>query len=194
MLEEAEREDDAPRIVDATLDDSFDASTFVARFSRNPNWWGGQTPLDSIELRGFADLSTAITAMQSRDIDVIQQFTVLAGGSLLDDGNFTVLTPPAATHRQVWFNTQQSQFSDKRLRQAIAYCLDRPQMVETLFAGRAEVANDHPVLSSLPFYDPDAVEQRGRVELFRRQAQSFAAIGDSFLQVRLDRRDRLAYA
>jgi peptide/nickel transport system substrate-binding protein len=138
--------------------DSFDASTFVTRFVRNPDWWGGQTPLDSIELRGFADLSTAITAMQSRDIDVIQQFTVLAGSGLLDDDNFTVLTPPAATHRQVWFNVDK--ITDKRVRQAVAWAVDRQFMVDTLFQGRAELGNDHPVLSSLPFYDPDAVEQR----------------------------------
>lgn len=155
--------------------DSFDPSTFVTRFVRNPDWWGGQTPLDSIELRGFADLSTAITAMQSRDIDVIQQFTVLAGSGLLDDANFTVLTPPAATHRQVWFNTQQSQFTDKRLRQAIAWGLDRQFMVDTLFQGRAEVGNDHPVLSSLPFYDPDAVEQR--VQDLEMSAQLLADAG-----------------
>jgi peptide/nickel transport system substrate-binding protein len=140
--------------------DSFDASTFVTRFVRNPDWWGGQTPLDSIELRGFADLSTAVTAMQSRDIDVIQQFTVLAGSGLLDDANFTVLTPPAATHRQVWLNVEK--VTDKRVRQAIAWAVDRQFMVDTLFQGRAEVANDHPVLSSLPFYDPDAVEQRAQ--------------------------------
>lgn len=140
--------------------DDFDASTFVARYSRNPEWWGGQTPLDTIELRGFADLSTAITAMQSRDIDAIQQFTVLAGGGLLDDPDFTTLTPPASTHRQVWFNTQQGQFGDPMVRQALAWGVDREQMIQTLFADRAEVGNDHPVLSTLPFYDPDAVEQR----------------------------------
>lgn len=140
--------------------DDFDASTFVSRFVRNPNYWGAQPSIESTELRGFADISTAITAMQSRDIDVIQQFTVLAGGSLLEDPNFTVLTPPASTHRQVWFNTQQGQFTDLRLRQAVAWAVDRPFMVETLFQGRAEVGNDHPVLSSLPFYDPDAVPQR----------------------------------
>lgn len=140
--------------------DSFDASTFVTRFVRNPDWWGGQTPLDSTELRGFADLSTAVTAMQSRDIDVIQQFTVLAGSGLLDDANFTVLTPPAATHREVWFNVEK--ITDKRVRQAIAWAVDRQFMVDTLFQGRAEVGNDHPVLSSLPFYDPDAVEQRSQ--------------------------------
>jgi len=148
--------------------DNFDASTFVTRFVRNPNWWGGQTPLDSIELRGFADLGTAIAAMQSRDIDVIQQFTVIAGQSLLEDSNFTILTPPSSTHREVWFNVQQSQFSDVRLRQALAWGIDRQFMVDTLFQGRAEVGNDHPILSSLPFYDPDAVPQR---ELDAEQAQ-----------------------
>lgn len=140
--------------------DSFDASTFVTRFVRNPNYWGPRPAIESTELRGFADLSTAITAMQSRDIDVIQQFTVLAGGSLLEDDGFTVLTPPASTHRQVWLNTQQGQFTDVRLRQAVAWAVDRPFMVETLFQGLGEIGNDHPVLSSLPFYDPDAVPQR----------------------------------
>ena len=141
---------------------SFDPTTFVVRFERNADWWGGSTPLDTIELRGFQDLGTAVTAMTSRDIDAIQQFTVIGGEGLLADDSFTVLTPPAATHRQVWFNTQQGQYTDKLIRRAMAYCLDREEMVTTLFNGRAEIANDHPVLSSLPFFDPDAVEQRSR--------------------------------
>ena len=156
--------------------DSFDASTFVTRFVRNPNYWGPQPAIESTELRGFADISTAITAMQSRDIDVIQQFTVLAGGSLLEDPNFTVLTPPASTHREVWMNTQQSQFSDQRLREAIAWAVDRPFMVETLFQGRGEVGNDHPILSALPFYDPDAVPQRERDLERARQLLSDAGV------------------
>jgi peptide/nickel transport system substrate-binding protein len=156
--------------------DSFDASTFVAKFRRNPDWWGGQTPLDTVELRGFADIGTQVTAMQSRDIDVIQQFSVLGGEGLLSDTGFTILTPPAATHRQVWFNTQQSQFTDKRLRLAMAWTLDRQQMVDTLFAGRAEIANDHPVLSSLPFFDPDAVPQRTRDIEMAKQFLSDAGV------------------
>jgi peptide/nickel transport system substrate-binding protein len=35
-------------------------------------------------------------------------------------------------------------------------------MVSTLFQGRATIANDAPVSPTLPFYDPDAVEQRSR--------------------------------
>ncbi len=142
--------------------DDWDASTFVAKFVRNPNWWGGTPPLEGVELRGFADISTAVTAMQSRDIDAIQQFPVIGGEGLLNDSNFTVLSPPSANHRQVWFNTQQGQFTDPLVRQALAWTLDRPQMVDTLWAGRAEIGNDHPVLSTLPFYDADAVPQRVR--------------------------------
>ena len=36
--------------------DSWDAATFTAKFVRNEQWWGGQTPLDGVEIRGFADI------------------------------------------------------------------------------------------------------------------------------------------
>jgi peptide/nickel transport system substrate-binding protein len=154
--------DERPTGTGAWILDSFDASTFSANFVRNPDWWGGQTPLDSTELRGFADIGTAVTAMQSGDIDVIQQFSVIGGEGLLNDDSFVLLTPPSSAHRQVWFNLARPEFESKPLRQALAWALDREQMVDTLFSGRAELGNDHPILSSLPFYDPDAVEQRNR--------------------------------
>ncbi|MGB5759157.1 MAG: ABC transporter substrate-binding protein [Acidimicrobiales bacterium] len=142
--------------------DSFDPTTFVAKYSRNPNWWGGSAVLDTIELRGFADIGTAVTAMASREIDVIQQFSVIGGEGLLNDSNFVVLAPDASNHRQLWFNTQQGDYTDKLVRRAMAFCLDREQMLSTLFSGRGVLGNDHPIISSLPFFDPDATPQRTR--------------------------------
>jgi peptide/nickel transport system substrate-binding protein len=146
----------------AWLLDEFDPTTFVAKYSPNPNWWGGGTNLDNIELRGFTDIATAVTAMQAREVDGIQQFSVIGGEGLLADDSFTLLTPPSANHRQVWFHTENGQFTNNLIRQAMGYTLDRDAMVSTLFSGRAEVANDHPVLPSLPFFDPDATPQRTR--------------------------------
>ncbi|MEM9035847.1 MAG: ABC transporter substrate-binding protein [Actinomycetota bacterium] len=154
--------DERPAGTGAWILSDFNAAEFVARFERNPNWWGGETPLDAIELRGFSDIGTAVTAMQSRQIDVIQNFSVIGGEGLLDDANFTVLTPPSSNHRQVWFHVSNGQFTDKLVRQAMAWTFDRQQMVDVLFSGRAEIANDHPVLSSLPFFDAEAVPQRSR--------------------------------
>ena len=145
--------------------DDFDVSTFTAKYVRNPNWWGGTTPLDSIELRGFADIGTAVTAMSSGEVDGIQQFSVIGGEGLLDNDSFVTLEPPASNHRQLWFNVAQGQFSGdeaRLVRQAFAWCWDRDQMVQTLFNGRGKIGNDHPILDSLPFYDASIVEQRSR--------------------------------
>ena len=55
----------------------------------------------------------------------------------------------AATHRQIWMRCDTGQFTDKRVRQALALTFDRPAMIETLFKGKAELGNDHVIA---PFY------------------------------------------
>ncbi len=146
----------------AWLLDEFDPTSFTARFIPNPNWWGGAVNLDSMELRGFVDVATAVTAMQAREVDVIQSFAVIGGEGLLNDPQFNLVTPPSANHNQLWFHTESGQFTDPRVRQALAYTLDREQMVSSLFDGRADVGNDHPVVATLPFFDAEATPQRTR--------------------------------
>ena len=135
-----------------------------AVFSANPSYWGPGVFLDSVELQQFDSTDTMVIALQDGSVDAIQQFSVIGGEGLLDNPDFNVTQTEAATHRQVWFNTQVGQFSgaDPRLRQAMALSIDREEMVALLYGGKARIANDHPIVKSLPFYDPDAVPQRTR--------------------------------
>ncbi len=151
--------------------EDFDASTFTAKFTKNENWWGGDVKLDAISLQGFESGGTAVAAMAAREIDMIQSFSVSDGGTLLNDGEFTVLKPPSANHRQLWFNTQipeDGPFADARVRQAVGYCLNRQQMVDTLYQGQAIVANDHPVHPTLPFFDGTQEQRPLDVEMARQ--------------------------
>jgi peptide/nickel transport system substrate-binding protein len=154
-----------------------------AVFSRNPDWWGGTTPLDSIELQQFEATDTMVTALQDGSIDAIQQFSVIGGEGLLDNPDFVVRETEAATHRQVWFNTQNGQFNNSALRRAMALTFDRNEMVELLFSGRARVGNDHPIIKNLPFYDPDAVPQRERDIDAARAALAEGGMPDGFSSV-----------
>jgi len=145
--------------------ESHDPTTFTTVFNANEDYWGGRPILDSITLQGFDSEGSRVAAMQARELDMIQSFGTVDGAGLLSDGDFVTLTPPSANHRQLWFNTQLpagGPFTDARVRQAIGYCLDREQMVQTLFDGRAIVGNDHPVHPTLPFFDADATPQRPR--------------------------------
>jgi peptide/nickel transport system substrate-binding protein len=158
--------------------DSFNATTFESTFTPNPNWWGGTVKLDSITLKGFESAGTMTAAMAAREVDMLQSFNVIDGGSLLNDDAFTVLKPPSANHRQLWFNTQEGQFTDPRARQAVGYALNRAQLVATLYEGQALVGNDHPVHPSLPFFDSSAVDQRPLDPEMSRQLLADAGFPD----------------
>ncbi len=158
--------------------DSHDPTTFTTRFVPNPNWWGGSVNLDAIEMRGFESIGTAVAALQANEVDMVQQFNVIDGRSLLTDDNFVVLKPPAANHRQLWFNTQEGQYTDPRVRQAIAFTLNRQQMVDSLFEGQGIVANDHPVHPTLPFFEEGVVEQRTPNIEMARQLLADAGFAD----------------
>jgi len=169
--------------------DNFDAATFTATFSANPNWWGGTPKLDSVIIQGFEDNATQVAAMLAREVDVIQQFGAVDGVGLRNDSSFTTLKPLSANHRQLWFNTQlpaDGPYADANVRKAIGYCLDREQMVSSLFEGEAIIANDHPVHPAIPFFDEDATPQRPRDIEMAKQLLSDAGYADgisSTLQV-----------
>ena len=140
--------------------DTFDTST-GATYSRNPDWWGGQTPLDTLEFVFFDETGPMVTAYQGGQVDCIVQFDVLSGEALIDDPNTNVIATKAALHRQIWMRVDEGQFAKKEVRQALAYSLDREAMIQQLFNGRADIGNDHVIAPIYPYFD-DSVPQRTR--------------------------------
>ena len=132
-----------------------------ATFDRNPDWWGGQTPLDGTEWIFFDATGPMITAYQGGQVDAIVQFDVLTGASLFDDANFSLIATPAALHRQIWMRTDTGQFAKKEVRQALALSFDREALITQLFKGRAELGNDHVIWQGYPYFD-SSVAQRTR--------------------------------
>jgi peptide/nickel transport system substrate-binding protein len=140
--------------------DSYNPST-GANFSRNPTWWGGATPLDSIEFVFFDATGPQVTAYQGGQVDAINQFDVLSGEPLLTDANTNVIKTRAATHRQIWMRVDKGQFTKKEVRQALALSLDRDALIQQLFKGLADLGNDHVIAPIYPYFD-DSVPQRVR--------------------------------
>jgi peptide/nickel transport system substrate-binding protein len=132
-----------------------------ASFERNPDWWGGATPLDGTEFIFFDETGPMVTAYQGGQVDAIVQFDVLSGKALFDDTNFSIIATSAALHRQIWMRTDTGAFADKRVRQALALTFDRPALVQQLFQGKAELGNDHVIWQGYPYFD-GSVPQRAQ--------------------------------
>jgi peptide/nickel transport system substrate-binding protein len=120
-----------------------------ATFTRNESYWGIKA-LPSQTIFTFYDTTApSITALVSNSIDVVGQFTVTGGEALLS-GSYNVIKLKSSAHRELSMRCDQAPFTDPRVRQAVALTLNRPQIVQALFKGYADVGNDSPFAPVFP--------------------------------------------
>ena len=124
----------------------YDAAT-GATFDANPDWWGGKPFLDKLEYAFSEDLATLVSGLQGGAADAITQFSVNGGDALFNGSNITVQTIRGAAHRQIWMKTREGDFTDVRVRQALAKGIDRQALLDTLLKGKVDIANDREIPS-----------------------------------------------
>ena len=139
--------------------DSLDVKT-GAKYSRNDGWWGGATPLDTVEFIFIEDTAAQVAAVASGEADGCTTITADQGAVLLNDPNMNIVELKSAAHRQLWMRCDKGAVMDPKVRQAIAWTMDRQKMIDKALGGHGTVANDQVMFSLYPYYDEAAVEQR----------------------------------
>jgi peptide/nickel transport system substrate-binding protein len=77
----------------------------------------------------------------------------------VNDPNVNLISFKSSSHNQVHMRTDMAPFTDKRVRRAVALCLDREKLVNGLFRGKAAIGNDSPLAPVFPSTDT-SVPQR----------------------------------
>ena len=72
-----------------------------ATYERNPNWWGGTTPCDGVDLTYYADDAAANAALLGGQTDLISQTSVATGRPLLKNPNVQLFRTRGAAHREI---------------------------------------------------------------------------------------------
>jgi peptide/nickel transport system substrate-binding protein len=115
----------------------------------NPFYYGTKALPARVEWTFYPDEAPMAAALQSGAIDAMDQFSVATSPQLLT-GGFNIISLKAATHRELSMRNDLHPFSNKYVRQAIAYTLDRPAIVAALFKGYASIGNDTPFAPVYP--------------------------------------------
>ena len=131
-----------------------------ATYERNENWWGGKTPLDSVEFIFIEDTAAQVAAVASGEADGCTTISADQGQVLLNDSNMNIVELKSAAHRELWMRCDKGAVMDPKVRQAIAYTMDRQKMIDKALGGHGTVANDQVIFSLYPYFDESAVEQR----------------------------------
>jgi len=135
-----------------------------ATFEANTDWWGGKPYLDKLEFLFSEDIATQIAGLQGGAADAIVQFSVLGGDALLSDSNMVVETIHGSAHRQIWMNTREGDFTDVKVRQAVALGIDRQALIDNVLKGKGDIGNDHPISPIYPFFDATLPQRKRDVE------------------------------
>jgi peptide/nickel transport system substrate-binding protein len=145
-------------------------ATFVA----NPGYWGAKPLLAGTEFKFYSSQQPQILALQGGDVDVIGQFVPAGATSLLNNSTYRIIKLKAANHRELSMRCDQAPFTDARVRQAVAYTLDRAGMVTALLDGDGSVANDYPFGPRFPSTDTSVPQ---RTQDIAKAKQLLAAAG-----------------
>ena len=142
---------------------SYDAAT-GATFEANADYWDGKPYLDKVEFIFSEDIATLVSGLQGGEADAIVQFSVIGGDALLADDSLDVGIIHGSAHRQIWMNTREGDFTDVRVRQAVALGIDRQALIDTVLKGKGDIGNDHPISPIYPFFDAKQPQRERDIE------------------------------
>jgi peptide/nickel transport system substrate-binding protein len=132
-----------------------------ATFKKNPYYWDASAvKLSGVDAKFFSDSQSELLAFKSGEIDQINPVDV--GASVLQALGKTAhrtVTAGYAKFDGIVFNVNDAPFNNVKVRQAVAWALNRSQIVKTVYSGDATVGND---LATFPDYgvQPQGVSHR----------------------------------
>jgi peptide/nickel transport system substrate-binding protein len=109
---------------------------------KNDDYWGEKSTLDTLIIRPIADNAARLQALQTGEIqgyDLVEPQDI---ATIEGDSNLQIIDRPAFNVAYVGFNIAKKPTDDIKVRQAIAYGLDRQAVVDNFYSGRAELAKE----------------------------------------------------
>lgn len=133
--------------------------------AKKENWWGekyaGENPLlsaypDTIIFLPIPDQTAAIAAVKDGSVDVAteldsKQFVELRETDFVQQG-YEFFTPPTFIYFFTSLNNRNPKLSDKRVRRALAHCIDMDAAIRDLYDGLAE-RQVGPFFPDKPYYN-----------------------------------------
>ncbi|GAA1478491.1 ABC transporter substrate-binding protein [Nocardioides aestuarii] len=105
----------------------------------NPDYWGGEPAIPSIRYRFISEGSTAVAALKAGEIAWTDSIPPQQVEALSGDDAVAVDVVPSNDYWYLALNEARKPFDDVRVRQAIAYAIDRDAIAQVTSYGTAEV-------------------------------------------------------
>lgn len=117
------------------------------------DYWGGAPEIGGVEFRFISEPTTALAAVRSGDVQWTDSVPPQQLESLLSDEALEVGQAPSNDYWYLALNEAREPWSDARVRQAVAFAIDREAIIQAVSYGTAE-ANQLAIPESSFWYTP----------------------------------------
>ncbi len=132
------------------VQDHFVPGENYVKLVANPNYWKPGLPkAPCLEIRSIAEATTAAAAIQSGDIDIVQQVDSSVIPTLKADSHVQLLQTAAGNSMTFSMFTDKPPFNNIQVRQALKKVIDRDQMVQLAVGGMAKLVPTIPSRSRI---------------------------------------------
>jgi peptide/nickel transport system substrate-binding protein len=107
--------------------------------------------LDRVIFRAIADDTVRLTGLQTDELQWAMQVPLQRVEELKNSSDIKVTPGRPYLPDFVYLNSSQPPFDNKLVRQALAWCVNRQEIVDVAFFGQADVATE-PIYSGNPYY------------------------------------------
>jgi peptide/nickel transport system substrate-binding protein len=119
----------------------------------NQRYWAGPPKVSGVSFRFISEPSTALSALQAGEIDWTDSIPAQRVAQLKDDDSVRLAVTPSNDYWYLALNEARKPWNDVRVRQAIAYAIDRDAIVQATSYGTA-TANQLAIPKGNPWYTP----------------------------------------
>ena len=134
--------------------ESFDPGVRLVFKKRGDFWKAGRGNFDSVEIRNIQDVAARTAALQSNEIDACNRLDARTVHKLMDDASLNVVRTKGTGNRYCFVSrVTDDPYTNKDLRTALKYAIDRDKIISSVFNGFAVPGNDHNLDALNPFYN-----------------------------------------
>jgi peptide/nickel transport system substrate-binding protein len=122
----------------------YDNTQQVCDVEAFPDYWDGPSKLPSVRVRVISDMNAMQAELQSGRVDIAPLPTSLSPDAvkrLEQDPNLQVRAFPGSNVYLLTLNTSSPPLDNVKVRQAIAYAIDRQSMIQRLLLGFGKIAH-----------------------------------------------------
>jgi len=121
-------------------------------FVKNPNYWEAGLPkADRMEFYLIPEATTRNAAIQSGQVDIVQNVDFSTLPALQKDTNIKILSTGPSTSLVFAMMVDTPPYNDLRVRQALKKVVDRQAMVATALLGYGTIGDDNPIPPVSPY-------------------------------------------